>query len=175
MKQRYQKLCSATLTWCLLKTLWTSSRKMREAETEKFNTRRLLSSYTNKCHQEEIYIVKTLVERAEEISTTRARRDRQKKHVLKVLVDNKLSFTVYDYYDATVLLQENQERIWHTMSVIESRRQLSKKDNYSSSNADSSCRAAQEKVRRFVPAQVQFKPLKTVDFIEDARCNYRKV
>lgn len=77
---------------------------MREAETEKFNTRRLLSSYTNKCHQENFDTVKTLVERAEEISTTRARRDRGKKHVLKVLEDNKLSFTVYDYYDTTFLL-----------------------------------------------------------------------
>ena len=39
-------------------------------------------------------IVKTLVERAEEIPTTRAVRDTE--HVLKVMEDNKLLFTVYD-------------------------------------------------------------------------------
>lgn len=64
------------------------------------------------------------------------------------------------------------------MSVIESRRQLSKKRLlYSLNDADSSYLAAQEKVGRFVPAQVQFQPLKTVDFfnLEDARCHYRKV
>ena len=57
---------------------------------------------------ENLSIVKTLVERADEIPTTRAGRDRRKKHVFKDGLGTETTncplFMVYDYHDATVLL-----------------------------------------------------------------------
>lgn len=85
------------------------------------------------------------------------------------------TFTVYDYYDDTVLLGKLGTDLAQdvgSQNLVESYR---KKDYCSLSNADSSCLAAEENVRRFVPSLVQFQPLKTLDFLEDARCNYRKV
>ena len=62
------------------------------------------------------------------------------------------------------------------MSVIESRRQLSKKDYLSLNNADSSCLAAQEKFVDSFPRKFNFSRQRLhVDFSEDGRSNYRKV
>ena len=109
---------------------------------------------------EKTSIVKTLVEKAEEIPATRARRDGRKKHVLmqSLQEDNKPSFAAYGYYDATVLLGKLGSDLIHDVGNRISSTAIEKRSLQSQQRRFLVPRRSR-KVLRFVPVQVQFQPL----------------